>query len=268
MKAKTLNPIPTDSVSTWIDKESEGNDGETWRVWLLNHAKTHAYIKIPDNPISIIAELAAAQVGRGLNLNIPAPYIITLDPEDVPEESRFFDSQPTLAYGSNSCGTATKSFERIMRFDNTIIDNWSGLESTLIFDEWIANADRNLGNLIYDTDSKTYWLIDHGRAFTDLTSIFADENLNNHAIEVNNDMLSCVPVSDVSYMKKLQNLSNQLMLKCHTIDMRTLDSDNHYPAVSAKVTRKQLSEFLINRINITTELICRKTGNNMFSLTY
>lgn len=265
MKLNSLSSIPLDTVSTWIGLEPEGKDGETWKVWLLDNAKSHAYIKLPNNPVSIIAELAAAQVGRAINIKIPAPYLINIDPRDIPEESRFFGKNITIAFGSGSCGDKSKSFERIINDHPSVINDWSGMESTLVFDEWIANTDRNLGNLIYDPLTKSYWLIDHGRAFADLNSLFVIDNITNSSVSVNNDLLKPLIGCDASYARKLQILSNQLMIKCQQIDLSGLDSDNHYLKISSSISKKQLSDFLKNRIHQTTELICQKVGCSMIN---
>jgi len=267
MKQNELSPISVDTVSTWIERETEGNDGETWKVWLLNNAKTHAYVKIPHNKLSIIAELAAAQVGRAINLKIPEPFLIRIDPDDLPDESRFSSEAFIFAYGCSSCGNSTKSFERLIDGNAAILDSWDGLESTLIFDEWIANTDRNLGNLIYDAVSKTYWLIDHGRAFADITSLFLEENLTNPAVTISNDLLNTVIGCDMTYARKIEQLSNKLMIQCQTINLTDLDRDNHYQRICKSVKKEQLSNFLTKRIHHTTELICNKIGLTMMDLT-
>jgi hypothetical protein len=264
MKKSNLSKVPFDRVSTWLGLEPEGKDGETWKVWLLNNAKTHSYVKIPNNPISIISELAAAQVGRAINIKIPSPYIVYIDPGEIPEDSRFHGKNITLGFGSSSCGENSKSFERLINTgQESILNDWNDMEQTLIFDEWIANTDRNLGNLIYDPATKNYWLIDHGRAFADLNSLFAQDNITNHSISVNNDLVNQFKNCDIAYANKLQRLSNQLMIKCRQIELDQLDFDDHYARVNGIITKTQLSNFLIRRIHHTTELICHKIGFRM-----
>ncbi|MGU5528950.1 hypothetical protein [Aeromonas caviae] len=48
-----------------------------------------------------------------------------------------------------------------------ILDGWGKLHKTIAFDEWVANQDRNLGNLIIDSHSHVT-LIDHSNMPVDL----------------------------------------------------------------------------------------------------
>ncbi|EAQ5910579.1 hypothetical protein FEF66_21565 [Salmonella enterica] len=48
-----------------------------------------------------------------------------------------------------------------------ILDGWEKLHKTIAFDEWVANQDRNLGNLIIDSHSQVT-LIDHSNMPVDL----------------------------------------------------------------------------------------------------
>tara|TARA_R110002051_G_scaffold57104_11_gene105907 strand:+ start:3199 stop:3708 length:510 start_codon:yes stop_codon:yes gene_type:complete len=47
---------------------------------------------------------------------------------------------------------------------------WKRLGELYAFDTWVANTDRNLGNLLYGGNASNgepeIWLIDHGRSFT------------------------------------------------------------------------------------------------------
>lgn len=49
----------------------------------------------------------------------------------------------------------------------SILDCWDKLHETIAFDEWVANQDRNLGNVIIDSNSQVT-LIDHSNMPVDL----------------------------------------------------------------------------------------------------
>ncbi len=48
----------------------------------------------------------------------------------------------------------------------------------ILFDRLIGNVDRNLGNLLTDVETDKVWLIDHTRAFAELTEVEAIEKLH------------------------------------------------------------------------------------------
>ena len=45
------------------------------------------------------------------------------------------------------------------------IAKWNDLGRLYAFDSWVANVDRNTGNLLFGGDNE-YWIIDHGHCFT------------------------------------------------------------------------------------------------------
>lgn len=136
------------------------NINPTWRA----HVNTDKGIKIAYvkevNPRSLYIECVCAVVGRFLGLPIPKPLIvkITHDAFDwVPKD------QPILAFGSEDAGYP--SFRRYARTEEarSKLKNFSKTIDVAVFDEWIGNWDRNVGNILYDGKNK-FCFIDHENA--------------------------------------------------------------------------------------------------------
>lgn len=136
------------------------NINPTWKA----HVKTHtgvlvAYVKrIP--PRKIYIECVCALLGRLLDLPIPKPIIVKVTAEnfsDIPED-KF-----ALAFGSEDVGYP--SFRRYIQNEEAWnkLKEFSKTADIGLFDEWIANWDRNIGNFLYD-GSKNFSFIDHENA--------------------------------------------------------------------------------------------------------
>lgn len=62
-----------------------------------------------------------------------------------------------------------------------VLDGWDKLHKTIAFDEWVANQDRNLGNLIVDSNSHVT-LIDHSNMPVDLVWSPDDLSVDLHPV--------------------------------------------------------------------------------------
>ncbi|HGM6877897.1 hypothetical protein [Serratia marcescens] len=79
---------------------------------------------------------------------------------------------PIAFVTSKVAGSSPSSYLNIgnmLQFESLkrILDGWDKLHKTIAFDEWVANQDRNLGNLIIDSNSQVT-LIDHSNMPVDL----------------------------------------------------------------------------------------------------
>lgn len=144
------------------------------------HVKTHseitvAYVKLIP-PREIYVECVCAVVGRSLGLPIPKPIIVKVDNScfnQIPE------GQYQLAFGSEDsvypsfrrCATDKDALLKLEQFKKTI--------DVGVFDEWIGNDDRNVGNILYD-GSDDFVFIDHGLALN--KELEADTAVNKNQI--------------------------------------------------------------------------------------
>lgn len=104
--------------------------------------------KIPDN--EIIVEIACALLGRAIDLPIARPLIVN-------------DAEYGVVFGSEDLEHPDLRHSLIPReIIYAFLSRWAELPKACVFDEWIANYDRNDGNIL--TNGLDFWLIDHGLA--------------------------------------------------------------------------------------------------------
>lgn len=127
-----------------------------------------AYIKVVLGK-QLTNELIATTIGRALNLPIPQGYLLNVRPIDLPESQLLQErGAEALIFGSRALDHPSL----VRRFKGNLQEavawvhtNFERLDEALVFDDWIANADRHLGNLLVGAVNQV-WLIDHGHCFT------------------------------------------------------------------------------------------------------
>ncbi len=109
----------------------------------------------------LITEAICATVGRALNLPIPKPYLIWLDPGQL---SPGFPVQGCIAFGSREEPyPAIWSYTRDRDLVLSLLRQWPHVHQAAAFDTWIANADRTGKNMLIGSET-SLWLIDHDDA--------------------------------------------------------------------------------------------------------
>lgn len=120
-----------------------------------------AYVKRMGDTTFLI-ELVCALLGRDLGLPIPEPVIaFSEDGSEVlfaSVEVKYPDLSKRLNI-SNHQVQNTLNNTQILK----ALSEWDLIVDAVSFDEWIANDDRNIGNILYDGE-KAFVLIDHDRA--------------------------------------------------------------------------------------------------------
>lgn len=120
----------------------------------------HAYVKLLP-PKQMYSEVLSSALGPYLNLPVPYTSVVRARGTDV---GLNVANVVCLA----SVDTAARPIARIVRYDdvNTLLNKWAHAKTAIVFDELIANADRNLRNMLLGSDGKL-WLIDHEEALGD-----------------------------------------------------------------------------------------------------
>lgn len=107
-------------------------------------------------PEEILSECLCAVLGEALDLPIARVYL-------VEDPLRYLGGE--ILIGSLDAGM--RSLRHHVQTGNPIVEhalgNWPKLQDAALFDEWIANPDRNSGNLLWDA-AQEWVLIDHARA--------------------------------------------------------------------------------------------------------
>lgn len=121
-----------------------------------------AYTKYGISDTSLLVEVIASLIGRKLGLPIPEPLIVVDEDNQSVHfgcmEIRHPDLSKVLEI-SNSRPLNNKANQSVYKK----LAAWEYLDLSCVFDEWIANDDRNLGNVLFN-GTDTFHLIDHNRA--------------------------------------------------------------------------------------------------------
>lgn len=261
---KTIQPVPEAEVVTFLGRETEGRDSETYKAQILDDQDRTitAYVKLTLDPRKIIAELAASQVGRALELNIPRPYLVLVNTDDIPIEfnSSFVGRGYMLCFASKQVSDRGYSLERAFRSEppqaNMVISKLFDMNSTVAFDELVANTDRNLGNLIYSPEKKGVWMIDHGRALTgeywDIWDLVPDQYVTNSIADKNSHSW------DEARRRAVLAEAQKMVVACAELSLDDLDKEGHYSRIDTGTDRLEIAAFLKERIQHTVPLLCKR----------
>lgn len=263
-----LKPIKYTAVSTYFGRENSGTQAETWKVSLRAEPRSvNAYVKLTLNYRQTIAELACAQVGRALGLNIPECFLVYIDTDNLPEkvkkESMFSNRGEILAFASGSPDPDVMSFERLLMVDNdsanALFDCWDDLDLVIAFDEWIANPDRTMCNYLFSPADNDFWLIDHGSALTG--DYMPNWALKNPSVETHNALYESIAHQrELNAKYDMKQKATILMDKAQKVDFTSLDSTGFYKMIDSSVNVEDIAKFLQDRINYSVELLCQKLG--------
>jgi hypothetical protein len=261
---KDIEFIPISRISAYHGLMPDGRSAETWRVSLRGVSKP-AYLKLTDSAHQIIADLAAAQIGRALRLPIPRPHFVVLKREDLPQNSQHKGTGVMFAFASEDAGEHAVSFSALAHSSDPThresIKKWPGRIAAIAFDEWIANADRHFGNLLYNPADQSYWLIDHGDALAGSYWLLWG-GLPAPTHEINNALLDASRTDLNTPRKKelMRDAVNQRMCAWRRIDLSGLDKDGHFARIEATRNSDAIRDFIQKRAFHTASLICKQIG--------
>lgn len=259
--ARAIEPVRVFRVASFGRRTPEGRDSETYKAKLAFRPPITAYVKFSLDQRQPIAEIAAAQLGRALGLNIPEPLLVFVDTARLPKSSAFHDSGPQWTFASAQFGSRPMSVEHLYRKDEDtyrqVMERWNQYEKTAAFDEWMANEDRNLGNLVYSAEKRTVALIDHGRC---LANTYWPDSLNDPGFSVSNALVDSYAGMDSAQKERLRAVCNDLMRDCALIDFTQLGNGGSFTKLGGGATQPEIIKFLTQRIHLSVSLLCRRIG--------
>lgn len=131
------------------------------------------YVKIFSQAqgLGIFNEILGYLLTKAEELPVALKAGVLILPEELKKEIAF-PVAPVAFLTSKINGNSPSSFWKlgqVLQFESLckIIDGWEKLPQTIAFDEWVANQDRNLGNVIIDANFAVT-LIDHSNMPVDL----------------------------------------------------------------------------------------------------
>lgn len=207
----------------------------------------HAFVKVLPAE-QLFAETLSASIGRHFGLPIPLTALVLARGEAIGRGSGKCIALASIDGGARPIGRLTSSDEALRR-----LNTWANKHAAAVFDELIANQDRNLRNLLLGSDGEI-WLIDHEEALAS-TAANASHAIRNHLLQLLAAELSEFERHQAS--RKLKESASGL----YTADFR-LHAQQSRPAY-CQVSSSHVShvvEFLEARIHHMNSLLDKGVG--------
>lgn len=140
---------------------TDGNINRTYKCPMQDDDGSikNAFVKII-GAREVYVEVLCAILAKTLGYNVPEPYVVLIPANALPDTSL---PENVISFASIDAGHP--SLKRRCNPGNDIMIRklYESAEAHKIgaFDEWIANPDRHIGNILYD-GGDSFWFIDHG----------------------------------------------------------------------------------------------------------
>ena len=215
------------------------------------------YVRVA-SPMPVVAELLCAVIGRALRLPVPEPFIVVLEPGVMPESRMLHHDRRQLAFASRDVGGST--FSQLLRADSaaarTMLAQWEHLIPVATFDEWMANRDRNLGNILFVAN--VLWLIDHAEAFHGSSrGLFGlDQLVDLGNTNILGDQLAQLSIPECA--KHLDAAKTWLMEVASHVSINDAIACAELDHWQTPAQKEELARFLTQRLHLTHSLLCNR----------
>jgi len=137
--------------------------------------RRHVFVKAyPDSaPRGLINDIVGYLMARHAGIEQPQSGIIALPASALARVGLTTSAPAVWCFASTSCidlsnrrhGSLTALFGDNLHAIRNVLESWPGFAQLVAFDTWLANIDRNTGNLIL-TSNNTLYPIDHSDILT------------------------------------------------------------------------------------------------------
>lgn len=247
-------------------------DGKPDELWLGDATDPAA----PDDPAipvymrlgpvrSTVAELVSGCMARALGLPAPEVFVVLI-PAGAIRSRLVAGAQTHLCVATRDVGGAT--FTQLLNRDaagaHALLMGWPQLGEVTAFDEWLANIDRNLGNLLYAAN--TIHIIDHAEGFGGwLQDSAALQQLT--ALPLVNCLAkvqkSLTPRKRDELLKRLNNWLHDVAAR---VDVAAVVGCAHTAPWHSPQQDACLIDFMRQRLPITHTLLCQQLGHPQAAL--
>lgn len=234
-------------------KVNNFNVQDVWRGNVKMHSGKNAgaFVKhVP--PRALVVEVVAALIGRNLQLPIPIPLLVKVEPEVLPDSKLdvatiFFGSQrinqPDLAQWLNENAEGVKDR----------LKSWPLALDAGCFDEWLANEDRHSRNILFD-GKKDFVLIDHSHAIPkDLRP--NEPAKKNSMLEILSEKTNAKQLDSLRKKAKKNLSSNYNLSELEKLLTMLLNDIKEYESSAIEI-----ANFLIHRLPHLDVLISARLG--------
>lgn len=215
------------------------------------------YLRLAE-PMPVVAELMCAVIGRALKLPIPEPFIVAIQPGLLPESKLLNPHLPCLAFASLDVGGST--FSQLLRANSdsatAMLMKWEHLIPVTTFDEWVANRDRNLGNILFV--SNVLWLIDHAEAFHGSSRGLFElaELVEQGSTNILGDRLARMSIPECArYLELAKQWLTDVACRVSIPEAVACAELDHWHSADQKT---ELINFLTQRLTLTHSLLCNR----------
>jgi hypothetical protein len=216
-------------------------------------------------PTPLVAELLCAVIARMLGLPAPEAFVVAVPPGVLTGSNAVANM---LYVGTLDVGGST--FSQLLRADSVsasnILRKWEHLVPVTVLDEWLANPDRNWGNILYVAN--TLHIIDHAEAFGgrsrnlfDLADLAEDQLTNKLAVFLTDSNTA----QRQSYLTKAKEW---LTFTAGALDINVAIAIAQVTRWQTPEQEAELVQFITNRIKITHRLLCNRLGHPQLALTH
>lgn len=219
-----------------------------------------AYIKILTGK-QLINELVSTTFGRAVGLPIPQGYLVRVLPEELPDSILLRNyGNEIFAFGSRAMDIP--DLKRRIKADGdhivaALFATWKDWDKAMVFDEWIANIDRNSGNLLIGNPDEV-WLIDHSHCFTgpdwNPTDLAPEKCYTNHIAD------SIIPSLNLPERMALKTKTIQFAEICKLVDTNSALNASLASTFMEVGELQALQDFLQLRVAELASLISSRLG--------
>lgn len=223
---------------------------------IFNHSvhPEQAYAK-KLNAFDCLVEIVAALIGIDLGLPIAEPVLaFSLTGDDIwfaSIDMRYPDLLHSLDIRNNQIENTPQSLGVLKR-----LAEWRLVHEAIVFDEWIANGDRNMGNILYDGHND-FVLIDHNQAMR--TPFYPAMPINNQLLKVKSLFTS----DELSKQRLKAKLEHYILQIDPNITDRLF---NELVTESDEQLLSNMVEFLKKRLICLTGITLQKITTRQLSL--
>ena len=216
---------------------------------------------------SFNAELVCGCMARALGLPAPEVFVVNVKPGMLRRSTLANKDTYTLCVATLDLGGNT--FTQLLNDDDDaavqLLHDWADLSKVAAFDEWTANPDRNMGNLIYA--AQTLHIIDHADAFGGacrgmLSMAELTEQMFANRLA---DLLNVFDAAKRNTM--LKEIGEWLAASAEPLDVKILVEQAGTWPLDHRSRDQDLVDFLSQRLTVTHKLLCNRLGHPQLSLT-
>ena len=224
------------------------------------------YIRLGEGG-ALVAELMCGRLARELQLPTPDVFLVAAPAGRLPRSKYVHSEGMTLCVGTLDIGG--KTFSQLLAEDPDaampLLRDWPELGRVAAFDEWLANPDRNTGNLIYV--AQTLHIIDHAEAFGGGSrELFPLSELTDAAFtNVLGEMVERAFDLDRKHGLLAQTLQWLSAVASH-IDIGQVVATTRMEHWLSPAAKDELLNFIKARLAITHALLCNRLGHPQLKL--